>query len=334
MTRLRDAPFPVIEMMNDQFRNFCVVGVGGHARTKLIPAIEANGQRIIAIVSSQPAQNFPDMMVFPRLEQAVEKLPRDTAFFIASPPALHFAQAKLVLQGGFDLFLEKPAFVTRRDAAEAISLGAGTSVVLVEAFMHRYTRLYSELLKIWNSCRGRVRRIEIHFLIPNMPAGTFRSQGDISSSVLFDIGCYPISLLDDIGLRGASLGVSEVQFAGNPDKMRIGIAGSAGDIAIAIDVGVGEAYANSVCLHLGDGETVCFAPFFYGRKADRSISTSIGEVTTIRTLSDENAFETMLARPRDVWLRDQGERSRQMIEVAGQLEDLAGDVLAVAGRAP
>ena len=321
-------------MMNDQFRNFCMVGVGGHARTKLIPAIEANGQMVAAVVSSQPAQNFPGMTVFPRLEQAVEKLPRDTAFFIASPPALHFAQAKLVLQGGFDLFLEKPAFVTGRDAQEATSLCAGTSVVLVEAFMHRYARLYSELLAIWNASRGRVRRIEISFLIPNMPPGTFRSERDISSSVLFDIGCYPISLLADIGLGGASLEVSEVQFAGNPDRTRIGITGSAGEIAIAIDVGVGEAYANSVCLHLGDGEAICFAPFFYGRKADRSISTSIGEATTIRTLSDENAFETMLARPRQVWLRDQSERSRQMIEAAGRLDGLARDVLAVAARAP
>src|SRR6266704_2161033 len=130
-------------MMNDQFRNFCMVGVGGHARTKLIPAIEANGQMVTAVVSSQPAQNFPDMRVFPRLEEAVGKLQRGTTFFIATPPALHFAQAKLALQGGFDLFLEKPAFVTRRDAEEAVSLCTGTPVVLAEAFMHRYTRLYS-----------------------------------------------------------------------------------------------------------------------------------------------------------------------------------------------
>jgi predicted dehydrogenase len=318
--------------MNDQFRNFCIVGVGGHARTKLIPAIEANGQRLAAVVSSQPAQNFPDMVVFSRLEEAIEKLPRDTAFLIATPPALHFAQARLVLQAGFDLFLEKPAFVTRREAEAAVSLCTGKPVVLVEAFMHRYTRLYSELLDIWASSRDRVRRIEIGFLIPTMPAGTFRSERHINSSVLFDIGCYPVSLLADIGLGGAKLEISDVQFAENPDKTRIGITGSAGEIAIAIDFGVGDAYANSVCLHLHDGATICLAPFFYGRKADRSISTSIGGAITTRTLHDDDAFAVMLARPRQVWLHDQAGRSRQMIEVAGRLEGLAQEISTAAAR--
>src|SRR3981081_110805 len=138
----------VIDMANDPFRKFCIVGVGGHARTKLIPAIEANGQQVAAVVSSQAAKNFPDAAVFVRLKDAVEKLPRDTAFFIATPPPMHFEQARLVLQGGFDLFLEKPAFGPRREAEQVASLCERQPVVLVEAFMHRYTWLYSELLEI------------------------------------------------------------------------------------------------------------------------------------------------------------------------------------------
>jgi predicted dehydrogenase len=321
-------------MTNDRFRKFCIVGVGGHARTKLIPAIEVNGQQVVAAVSSQPAKNFPDVAVFLRLEDAIAKLTRDTAFFIATPPALHFEQAKLVLQGGFDLFVEKPAFVTRREAEEAVSICNGRSMVLVEAFMHRYTQLYSELLEVWASSRGRVRRIELTFLIPAMPAGTFRSDSHIVSSGLFDIGCYPVSLLADIGLGQAKLAVSEVRFPGNPDKMRIGITGSAGDIAVAIDIGVADAYENSVYLHLDDGETLGFAPFFFGRRADRSVITSSHGETTTRTLHDENAFEIMLARPREVWLRDQAERSAQMIEVASRLEQLAKSVLAASLRLP
>jgi predicted dehydrogenase len=315
-------------MTNDQFRKFCIVGVGGHSRTKLIPAIQSNGQRVAAVVSSQPAKNFPGAAVFLRLEDAVEKLPPDTTFFIATPPALHFEQARLVLQKGFDLFLEKPAFVTRREAEEIASLCDGQPVVLVEGFMHRYTRLYSELLKVWTSSRGQVRRIEIRFLIDEMPTGTFRSETQIASSGIFDIGCYPVSLLADLGLGHANLEVSEVHFAGNPDKMRMRIAGSAGEIAIGIDIGVGDAYANSVCLHLSDRETICFVPFFYGRRAERSISTSFGGDTKTETFVDENAFKVMLARPRDTWLRDQAVRCLQIIEVAGRLERLAKDVSA------
>ena len=315
-------------MTTDRFSNFCIVGAGGHARTKLIPAIEANGQRVVAVVSSQAAENFPGAAVFPRLEQAVERLPRDTTFFIATPPALHFAQATQVLQGGFDLFLEKPAFVTRRDAEQIAALCEQRPVVLAEAMMHRYTRLYKEMHDFWTASRGRVRRIEIAFLIDKMPAGTFRSEAQIASSAIYDIGCYPVSLLADIGFGHANLRVSEVRFAGNPDKMRTRILGSAGDVGIVIDIGVGEAYANSVCLHLSDGETVCFSPFFYGRKAERSIATSSGSKQSTRAYLDQNAFEVMLARPRQAWRGDQAERIGQMIEVAGRLEDLAKDLAA------
>jgi predicted dehydrogenase len=319
-------------MSSDRFRKFCIVGVGGHARTKLMPAIEAGGQVVAAVVSGKPAREFPDAAVFPRLEQAVETLPRDTVFFIATPPALHFGQAKLILQKGFDLFLEKPAFVTRREAEEVLSLCGGQ--VLVEGFMHRHTRLYAELQDAWASCRARVRRIEIRFLIDRMPAGTFRSESGIASSVLFDFGCYPVSLLADIGLGQVKLAVSEVQFADIPDQMRIRIAGSAGDIALEFDIGVADAYANSVCLHLNDGETICFSPFFYGRKAERSISTTSAGSSETRTFADENAFETMLARSRGVWLSDQAVRSRQMIEVAGRLERLGNLLSAAVGASP
>jgi predicted dehydrogenase len=316
-------------MTSDRFTKFCIVGVGGHARTKLMPAIAANGQSVAAVVSSQPAQNFPDTAVFIRLEDAIEKLPRDTAFFIATPPALHFAQAERVLQAGFDLFLEKPAFVTGEDAERIVALTSAPPRVLVEGFMHRYTQLYSELLAVWTASRERVRRIEISFLIDKMPPGTFRQETNVVSSALYDIGCYPLSLLADIGLGQVGLSVSGLQFAGDPDRTRIRITGSAGQIAVDLDIGVAGAYANSVCLHMSDGETICFSPFFYGRKAERTITTSSGGKTAIRTLSDENAFEVMLARPRSAWLADQAGRSRQMIEVAGRLEGLAQELSAV-----
>ena len=310
-------------MKTGRFEKFCVVGIGGHARTKLIPAIKANGQQLIGVVSTQPAGGLPKAAVFSRLQDAVEALPRDTAFFVATPPAAHFDQARLIVQNGFDLFLEKPAFVTRRDAEEIISLCEQGSSVLVEGFMHRYTRLYSELLELWASSRDRVRRVGIKFLIDKMPPGTFRSESHIASSGIFDIGCYAVSLLSELGLGRVNLELSDVQFAGDPDKMRTRIAGSAGRITIDIDIGVSDVYSNCVCLEMTDGEAICFAPFFYGRKAERSISISSGGNVRTRRFPDDNAFEAMLARPREVWQQDQGRRCLQMVEVAERLEALA-----------
>ncbi len=320
--RARD-PGGRIDVVKVHFERFCVVGIGGHARTKLIPALQANGQRVAAVVTSRPSNDLPGVQSFRRLEEAVDGLPPDVAFLVATPPALHFPQARLILGRGFDLFLEKPAFVVRREAEEAASLCEAKSAVLVEGLMHRYTELYSKLREFWSKSRASMRRIEIRFLIDEMPAGTFRSERQLASSALFDFGCYPLSLLQDIGLGEAALRIEEAAFADDPDRTRLHIVGAAGDIAIDIHIGVGDSYVNSVCCATMDGETMCFAPFFYGRPAERTISVHANGTVQTKKFHDGNAFEAMLSRPRDDWRADQARRNRDMVEVTGRLEALA-----------
>src|SRR6516162_9613300 len=123
----------------DRFSRFCVIGLGNHARTKLIPALTANKQQVVGVVTSQSYTGAPN---FRCLEEALSILPSDTVFVISTPPAMHFEQALLVTKAGFDLILEKPAFVTRRDALEIVAESTRGGTVLAEGFMHRYTELY------------------------------------------------------------------------------------------------------------------------------------------------------------------------------------------------
>ena len=66
--------------------------------------------------------------------------------------------------------------------------------------MHRHTGLYHRLLTSWREEGAAIVAIDAAFLIPEMPAGTFRQRADIACSSLYDIGCYAISLLADLGL--------------------------------------------------------------------------------------------------------------------------------------
>src|SRR4051794_10368864 len=100
---------------NDLFQRFCIVGLGNHALTKLIPAIIANGQQIAGFVTSRPnSADVPSGPIFRRLDEALSALPSDTVFVIATPPAIHFDHAMLAINAGRDVFVEKPAFVTKR----------------------------------------------------------------------------------------------------------------------------------------------------------------------------------------------------------------------------
>ena len=98
-------------MSDGRWTKFCVVGVGGHARNRVMPAIAANGQALVGVVSRRPDAD-EGAPRFPTVTEAVAALPADTAFYIASPPTVHFEQAMAALEAGRDVIVEKPAFVT------------------------------------------------------------------------------------------------------------------------------------------------------------------------------------------------------------------------------
>ena len=80
-------------MSQGAFRSFCVVGLGNHALTKIIPAIHANNQRLVAVVTSQASKGGLDVPAFENVHQALVALPPDTVFYVSTPPDLHFEQA-------------------------------------------------------------------------------------------------------------------------------------------------------------------------------------------------------------------------------------------------
>jgi hypothetical protein len=308
---------------DDRFDLFCVVGLGNHARTKLIPAIQANGQRLVGVVSSHERYPGIDAEIFRDLEQAIGALPSGVAFVVATPPAIHFEQASLILDGNFDLFLEKPAFVVRAEAAVIADRSARGMRLVIEGLMYLYTGLYREFKKFWSEAGHLAERIEIDFLIDQLPNGTFRSRRGLASSPLFDIGCYPMTLLAEIGLEVRGLKLTSLENAGDPNKTRISMACWAGDKRIEINIGMSDTYKNSVNVNLVDGRAVEFSPFFFGRAGQRAITTSKEGHVSKRYIDESDAFRTMLAMPRAVWRSTQPERLRQMIDVTGQLEHLA-----------
>ena len=310
--------------MIGQFEKFCVVGLGGHAKTKLIPALLDNGQEIAGFVSSQDTSGLSSAPCFSRLEDALAGLPPGTVFVVATPPAVHFHHSRPVLLAGRDLILEKPAFINAAESREAAAMAAHAGCVLVEAFMHRHTRLHGRLLAFWATERERITGLRIDFVIPEIPDGTFRQGANVGSSALYDIGCYPLSLLADLGLPLDGLDISGFDFPGRPNKEAVQLAGRLDGIAVESTVGVGPAYANIVVVTLDNGLETRFTPFFFGRAADRSISRG----SDVETLYDENAYQKMFAIPRAEWLANQPGRMASMVQVTSQLEALGAQLVA------
>ena len=94
--------------------------------------------------------------------------------------------------------------------------------------------------------------------------GTFRQAPDIGSSMLYDIGCYAVSLLFDLGLPPDALVLDEVERPGGAEEL-FRLSGRIAGLDVRIRAGVAAAYENAVTLRRRDGGTTRYAPFFYGR---------------------------------------------------------------------
>ncbi len=313
-------------MIAEISQRYCVVGVGGHARSKLIPALLANDQHVVGLVSTQSPGLLPCGPVFSNIESALLALPTDTVFIIATPPALHFEQVQSVVEAGRDVIVEKPAFVSVHDAREIAAICHDQGTVVVEGFMHRHTTLYRRFIEYWGKYRNRIDALDAVFLIPDVPLGTFRQERSIASSCLYDMGSYVISLLADLLLPLDDLRLGHVTHF-EQELEEISIFGVLDGVKISIKIGVAVTYQNVIELRTHDGESALFHPFFYGRSGERFIMTGSHGTIKKEALQEVDAFQAMFVVPRSQWLADQAARSARMIAVATSLEALGHELL-------
>lgn len=310
-------------MTTNRWNRLCVVGLGHHARTKLIPAIQANGQTLAGVVSRTPAAD-EGVPRFSDVAEAVAALPSDTAFIIATPPTVHFVQAIPALEAGRDVIIEKPAFVTMAEAETAVRVADASGALLVEGFMNRHTATHGLFLDEWSI--GPVRAIECTFTIPAVPGGTFRSGSEMGASNLYDVASYVLSSLIDAGADLGGVELDRVDHAGLPDRERLHMSGKVNGAEFLSVTGVAEHYENIMRLTRADGTAVAFTPFVYGRPGARRILRRQDGRESEIILQDVNAFEAMLATPIHYWRETAGTRGRRMILLTRHLERLGRDL--------
>ena len=114
------------------------------------------------------------------------------------------------VEAGFDVLVEKPAFVNHEEAINAIKKIREHKITFCEAFMFKHTTLYYEALEYWSRKRSEVLEIRITFLLPDLPKGTFRDDVSLKNSILFDVGCYAVTVLSDFSIPLEHIELDEV----------------------------------------------------------------------------------------------------------------------------
>ena len=303
---------------------YCIVGLGEHAKSKLIPAIKNSKNVLIAIVSSQSdlELKYKGVSIFTDLNMAVKSLEKDVIFIISSPPSSHFDILKVILQNKFNAMVEKPIFLTFEHFKRIKAIGELNQVTFYECFMHRYGLIYKEFLQNYKINKSKISLIEVVFCLPNLPEKTFRDLNNITSSVIYDIGCYPISLLNDLNITNKNIKITHIENIKNLKKERFDIDVKSENINFNIRFGIDSHYSNIVSMKMNNGETIEFNNFFYGRKKEKRIVYKNKFSERTKVIEDNNLFEVMLKNSIEYFHISQKRRNELMKRNILDLENI------------
>jgi hypothetical protein len=303
--------------------NFCIVGLGNHSLTKIIPALELEKKNILGVVTSKTNLEKKSFQCFRNLLDAILSLPHDTIFVVSTPPLIHFKQIELLIEYNRNVFVEKPIFTSFKEAKYINKLISKKKIFVTETLMYKYTNLYTEFVSYWDIHKHKIKNIKCNFTIPNFPKNTFRNRDDVHSSCLYDIGCYIITLIIDLNINFLNIEIIKIIRTQNKIK-NMNFKFVCTNFNIECFIGVSKSYENKVSLELIDSQILLFEPFFYGRKGDRLIIEKKKDTKDKKQLiKEENAYRKLFNIDHELWLSSQNLRFKNLLKVNKILEEIS-----------
>lgn len=179
-----------------------VLGYARIARLNAIPAILRTPEaKLAGVASRDPAklaecQNaFAPHKTFSTYAALLAD-PDIDAVYIPLPNALHKEWVIAALRAGKHVLCEKPLGLTAAEVREMIAQAEASNRLLMEGVMYRYTeraRLVEAILQ--SGALGELRHLNASFRFWLDRADTIKEKPELGGGALFDVGCYPVSLL-------------------------------------------------------------------------------------------------------------------------------------------
>ncbi len=134
--------------------------------------------------------------------EALINNPNVDAIYIATPPSTHMPYAKLILEAGKPVYVEKPMGLNVAECEEIVALAEEKNLPLYVAFYRRGLPHYQAVKKMVDAGEiGTVRSVNILQCVapPTTDEGIWRRDPAIAGGGLFhDLGCHTFDILDYI----------------------------------------------------------------------------------------------------------------------------------------
>lgn len=181
-----------------------ILATGGIAAS-FAADLRTAGLNLVAVGSRtvESARAFAERFDISRAHGSYEDLAADPdvdIVYVATPHPMHHANARLLLEHGKHVLVEKPFTISRREAEDLRDLAAERGLLVMEAMWTRYLPHMVRLREIIAAgTLGEIRTVQADHTqkLSSDPAHRINALA-LGGGALLDLGIYPISFVVDV----------------------------------------------------------------------------------------------------------------------------------------
>jgi len=213
-------------MQESKILNWGIIGAGQIANT-MVDALKISPNNFLYAVASKTPEKAKAFAEKHSVEHAfsydeIVNCKKIDVIYVATTHNFHFENARLALEHGKHVLIEKPFTVNTKEASKLVKIAREKKLFLMEAIWTRFLPVVQEMKKkIANGEIGEVKQITVSFGGFVKPKYEKRLKAPaLAGGVTLDMGIYPISfvcyLLGEIPseiksmARFSDLGVDEI----------------------------------------------------------------------------------------------------------------------------
>jgi len=191
------------------------------------------------------------------------------AIYIPLPPGLHYRWAKLALECGKHVLLEKPFTTNLTNTKELIQLAKKSNLALHENYAFCFHKQVKKIQQILDSGEiGELRQIRVAFGFPYRGAEDFRYSKVLGGGALLDCAGYPVKLASFLLGKTAKIVAASLKSAKGHDVDVFGSATLMNDDHITCQIAFGMDNLYKCELEVWGSEGCIFAPRIFTPPVD------------------------------------------------------------------
>lgn len=173
-----------------------IVGNSNLFRRKILPAIESIPLFQSVDLSSNHPINFTHRLIENQFDSHSIAITSTEAelVYISTTNESHFKWAKLSLEMGKHLIVDKPLALTFLDRITLVKLAKEKNVLLSEAVVNLYHKQFIRVKQLFRLNKDIPKYITTNFIVPPFQKDNFRNFKDKGGGVFYDMGIYAITV--------------------------------------------------------------------------------------------------------------------------------------------